>query len=69
MEKGAKALAYLLVGALTLGLLVVLAHPAYRASAASLLRGNPEAAPLWQSNADYYPDVLLIEEGPRADSE
>lgn len=59
MEKGAKALAYLLSGALALGLLVVLVHPDYRRTAVSLFRGEPMASPLWRSNQNYYDGVLL----------
>jgi len=63
MEKGAKALAYLLCGALALGVLVVVLHPDYRAAASSLFRGQPMASPLWQSNQNYYDGILLQQAG------
>ncbi len=57
MERGSKALAYILAGAMLLGLLIVVFHPDYRKTAQAMMRGEVEQAPLWQSNIDYYPEV------------
>jgi hypothetical protein len=69
MEKGAKAIAYLFLGALLLGLLVVVVHPAYRRSAVSMMRGQPESAPLWESNRTYYESITLTPTGERRHAE
>ena len=55
MDRGAKTIAAILVFALALGLIVTLAHPAYRRTAAALLSGDAESSPLWISNRHYYP--------------
>jgi hypothetical protein len=59
MERGAKALLYILTGALLLGAAVVALVPAYRQTARALLRGAPEESPIWQSNQAYYTEVQI----------
>ena len=56
MDKGARALVLLFVGALAVGTVVVAAHPGYRAALRSMLRGGggDSASPVWRSNARYY---------------
>jgi len=59
MEKGSTTLLIILIAALLLGGLVTLLNPMYRRSFAAQLAGKPAEAPIWKSNADYYPDVQL----------
>jgi hypothetical protein len=59
VEQGAKALLRILVAALLLGAVVIAAHPRYRQTARALLRGHPEASPIWISNGAYYTEVDL----------
>lgn len=59
MERGSKALAYILLGALLFGVLIILFKPDYRLTAQAMMRGEVEQSPLWQSNADYYPEVTF----------
>ncbi len=59
MEQGAKALLRILLAALAVGVLVIAIVPVYRDSARAFLRGEPEHAPIWKSNAGYYADVAL----------
>ena len=59
MGRGAKAIAYILILAFSLGFIVILAHPQYRAAAKALLGKKPEQSPIWLSNHEYYPEVAL----------
>jgi len=59
MERGVKALLRILLAALLLGLLVIAVHPAYRATAQALWRGDLSASPIAESNHAYYPDVVV----------
>lgn len=57
MEQGAKALLRILLASLALGALVIAAVPAYRQTAAALLKGTLDDSPIWTSNAGYYAGV------------
>lgn len=64
MEKGALALARILLVALLLGAIVVLAVPDYRGTLQALWIGEPESSPIWLSNQSYYPEVTLQKDIP-----
>ena len=66
MDKGARALAILMLVSLALGALVLLLHPSYRKALGAQIRGHPEESPIWRSNAEYYPDVGLPARGGAA---
>jgi hypothetical protein len=59
MEKGAKAILFILLFALVTGALVTWWHPAFSESWRALREGRPEASPIWISNADYYPEIAI----------
>ena len=56
LDKGARALVLLFLGALVVGAIVIAVHPGYRAALRSMLPGGGGDAdsPIWQSNARYY---------------
>ena len=59
MEQGAAKLAKILAFALLLGVAVTAFNPAYRQAFLAIVRGQPEESPIWKSNRDYYPDIVL----------
>ena len=59
MEQGAAKLAKILAFALLLGIAVTAFNPAYRQAFLAIARGEPEESPLWKSNAEYYPDIVV----------
>ena len=59
MEQGAAKLAKILAFALLLGIAVTAFHPAYREAFLAIARGRPAESPIWKSNAEYYPDIVL----------
>ncbi len=59
MEKGALALLRILGISLLLGGIIVGIHPAYRATAQALWRGDVESSPLWTTNANFYEAVSV----------
>lgn len=59
MESNSRWLLIMLVVAFALGAAVTLLAPGYRRTAQALASGRPEEAPVWQSNADFYPLVGL----------
>lgn len=61
MEKGAKAIIFILLFALIAGALVIWLHPVFSESWRALREGRPETSPVWVSNADYYPEITLGE--------
>ena len=65
MERGVKVLIRILMGAALLGLLVVVFNSDYRETALAIMRGDVEASPIWQSNAEYYREVEF-DRGDRA---
>jgi len=58
MEKLGKSIAIMLATAAIIGIFVILFHPDYRKTAICIINGNPTNSPIWQSNADYYPDLI-----------
>lgn len=64
MDKGALAVARILLLSLVLGGAVILTHPGYRAAFMAVLRGKPESSPVWMSNENYYPAVRYTESVP-----
>ena len=69
MEKGAKALAILLILAFALGVVIILVNPDYRQAAIAQWKGEPDKSPIWISNLEFYPDVTLKTEQVRDDQE
>ncbi len=65
MEKGARALAILILLALLLGLVIIAVNPDYRQAAICQWNGKPDQSPIWVSNAEFYPDVTLKPGAPR----
>ena len=59
MEQGAAKLAKILAFALLLGIAVTVFNPAYRQAFLAIARGQPAESPIWKSNAEYYPDIVL----------
>lgn len=57
MDKGALAIARMLIVALVLGAAVILSHPAYRKTFLDIMRGAPMSSPIWISNERYYSAV------------
>ena len=68
MEQGARSLLIILAFALVVGAGVIAVHPSYRQAFFSILNGTPDQSPIWQSNADYYPDISLPSSSPAAES-
>ena len=58
MEKLGKSIAIMLVSAALIGFLVILFNPTYRKTASCILNGQTTNSPIWQSNSDYYPDLV-----------
>jgi len=69
MDRGAKAIAVILIASLVVGLAVIATHSSYRQAAAAILRGEPEESPLWLDNERYYPEVTLQAESRPDDPE
>lgn len=59
MEKGAKAILFILLFALVTGALVTWLHPVFSESWTALREGRPETSPIWRSNTDYYPGIAI----------
>lgn len=57
MDKGALAVARILIAGIVLGFLVMIFYPAYRKTAQAIFRGQPETSPIWLTNERYYPAV------------
>ncbi len=57
MERGARALVKIMLAAMLFGVVVIAFHPDYRAAFLALWRKQPEASPVWQSNALYYTEI------------
>lgn len=62
MERGAKALARMLVIALLLGLVILFVHRDFRQTAVAMIHGQPESSPIWLSNQAYYSEVHFVPE-------
>lgn len=63
MERGVKMLVRILATAGLLGLAVILFNPDFRGTVVSMFRGQVEQSPIWQSNADYYTEVMFEDGG------
>ena len=59
MEQGSKTLLIILATALLIGALVVAFNSSYRQAFLSQISGAPAESPIWKSNAEYYPDIVL----------
>ena len=59
MEQGAAKLAKILAFALLLGIAVTAFNPAYRQTFLAIARGQSQESPIWKSNLEYYPDIVL----------
>ena len=59
MEQGAAKLAKILAFALLLGIAVTAINPAYRQAFLAIARGQPAESPIWKSNREYYPNIVL----------
>jgi len=57
MDKLVKTIAIMLASAALVGILIILFNPTYRKTAACILKGESTNSPIWQTNADYYPDL------------
>ena len=57
MDKLGKSIAIMLASAALVGILIILFNPTYRKTAACILKGESTNSPIWQTNADYYPDL------------
>ena len=59
MDQGAAQIAKLLLVAILLGVSVTAFNPSYRQAFLALARGEPQENPIWQSNLEYYPAIVL----------
>ncbi|MGD9782239.1 MAG: hypothetical protein AB7V14_08820 [Kiritimatiellia bacterium] len=59
MEQGASKIALMLAFALLLGIAITAFNPHYRQAFLSIAKGQPQESPIWKSNLDYYPDIVL----------
>jgi uncharacterized membrane protein len=57
MERGAKQLVLIVLGAMLFGLAVIALRPEYRAAAAAMWKGRMHESPVWISNKAYYPGI------------
>ena len=64
MERGVRVLVYILCGAMLVGAIVLLAHPAYRSSLRAWAQGDITEGPVWQSNRAYYPQTGGVADEP-----
>jgi hypothetical protein len=59
MEQGAAKIAKMLAFALLLGIAITAFNPHYRQAFLAIARGTPQENPIWESNLEYYPDIVL----------
>ena len=59
MEQGAAKIAKMLAFAVLLGIAITAFNPYYRQAFLAIARGQPQENPIWKSNLDYYPDIIL----------
>jgi len=59
MERGVRVLVRMLAMAALLGSLVIALHPAYRATAVAMWRGDVTVSPIWKTNLHYYREVVV----------
>ena len=58
MDKVGKTIAIMLIAAFAIGIVVILVKPTYRQTAVDMIKGESTNSPIWQSNTDYYPDLV-----------
>jgi hypothetical protein len=58
MDKLAKSIVIMILGAFVLGLIVIVANPLYRRTALEFWRGSTTNTPIWRANEDYYPEIV-----------
>jgi len=58
MDKLGKSIAIMLASAALVGILIILFNPTYRKTAAEIIKGESTNSPVWQTNVDYYPDLV-----------
>ncbi len=59
MEQGAAKIAKMLLFAILLGVAITAFNPHYRQAFLAIARGTPQENPIWKSNLEYYPDIIL----------
>lgn len=59
MEQGAAKIAKMLAFAILLGIAITSFNPHYRQAFLAIARGTPQENPIWKSNLEYYPDIIL----------
>ena len=59
MEQGAAKIAKMLAFAILLGIAITAFNPHYRQAFLTIARGTPQENPIWKSNLEYYPDIIL----------
>ena len=59
MEQGASKIARMLAFALLFGIAITAFNPHYRQAFLAIANGTPQENPIWQSNCEYYPDIVL----------
>lgn len=59
MEQGAAKIAKMLLFAVLLGVAITAFNPHYRQAFLAIARGTPQENPIWKSNLEYYPDIVL----------
>ena len=59
MEQGAAKIAKMLAFAILLGVAITAFNPHYRQAFLAIARGQPQENPIWKSNLEYYPDIIL----------
>ncbi len=59
MEQGAAKIAKMLAFAILLGVAITAFNPHYRQAFLAIARGQPQDSPIWKSNLEYYPDIVL----------
>lgn len=57
MESGTVRFLAILVGALVIGMVVLVIRPEYRGAVVARWHGRPHDSPIWRSNARYYPAI------------
>ncbi len=62
MQRGVTTLVRILAVAVLTGMAVWVLHPDYRATVGAWRQGTPEASAIWQSNANYYRQVVPEED-------
>ena len=58
METLGKTISIMLASAALIGLLVIFLNPTYRKTATCIFKGESTNSLIWQSNIDYYPDLV-----------